>query len=95
MTTRKEILEAMKSPPAEGYFVWDGKNEDERPLTKGEMLAGIAEYKRSRGRPAGSNKEQVAIRFDKDVLEALRATGKGWQTRVNDVMREWVAQRSA
>jgi uncharacterized protein (DUF4415 family) len=50
---------------------------------------------RKRGRPVGSrkadNKVQTAIRFDPDVLSALKATGRGWQTRVNDVMREWVA----
>ena len=44
-----------------------------------------------RGRPVGSTKAapkvQTAIRFDPDVLAALRATGDGWQTRVNDVMR--------
>jgi uncharacterized protein (DUF4415 family) len=53
---------------------------------------------RRRGRPAGSvklaPKVQTAIRFDADVLEALRATGKGWQTRVNDAMREWLIQES-
>jgi len=93
--TREEILAAMKSDPAKGYFVWDGKDEDERPLTKKEMQSGIAEYRRSRGRPPVKTKEQIAIRFDTDVLAALRATGKGWQTRVNDVMREWLKQRSA
>jgi len=47
-----------------------------------------------RGRPTGSvkadSKQAVKLRFDPDVLAALRATGRGWQTRVNDVMREWV-----
>jgi uncharacterized protein (DUF4415 family) len=46
---------------------------------------------RRRGRPAGSIKAepkvQTAIRFDPDVLAALRATGEGWQTRVNDMVR--------
>jgi uncharacterized protein (DUF4415 family) len=93
LKTREEILEAMRFPPEDGYFVWDGKDEDERPSSVEEMQAGIAEYRRSRGRPAGATKEQVAIRFDRDVLTALRATGKGWQTRVNDVMREWVKQQ--
>jgi uncharacterized protein (DUF4415 family) len=32
----------------------------------------------------------TGIRFDADVLAALKATGKGWQMRVNDAMREWV-----
>ncbi len=46
------------------------------------------------GRPAGSvkavPKQPTTIRFDADVLAALKATGKGWQTRVNEAMREWV-----
>lgn len=32
----------------------------------------------------------ATIPFDADVLAALKATGKGWQTRVNDAMRDWV-----
>lgn len=46
---------------------------------------------RKRGRPAGSTKEEhkisTTIRLDADVLEALKATGKGWQTRLNDLIR--------
>lgn len=48
-----------------------------------------------RGRPpAAVVKERITIRFDADVLEALRSTGKGWQTRVNDAMREWLRTHS-
>ncbi|WP_332852473.1 BrnA antitoxin family protein [Duganella sp. S19_KUP01_CR8] len=36
----------------------------------------------------------VIVRFDQDVLDALKASGKGWQTRVNDVVRDWLAQQS-
>jgi uncharacterized protein (DUF4415 family) len=32
----------------------------------------------------------TTIRFDADVLASLKASGKGWQTRVNDAMREWI-----
>lgn len=43
------------------------------------------------GRPKGSVKvnAKVAtnIRFDPDVLDALKATGPGWQTRANDLLR--------
>lgn len=42
---------------------------------------------RRRGRPAGTTKEPVKIRLDADVLAALRATGDGWQTRINDTLR--------
>src|SRR5579884_3290655 len=49
-------------------YVWDGKNEDDRPLTREEMQAGIEAYRRRRGRPAGSDKESTTIRFDRDIL---------------------------
>lgn len=49
-----------------------------------------------RGRPrAEVVKERITIRFDADVLEAFRSTGKGWQTRMNDAMRDWVRAHSA
>jgi len=32
----------------------------------------------------------ITIRFDPDVLDGLRATGKGWQTRANAVLRDWL-----
>jgi len=32
----------------------------------------------------------TTIRFDTDVLEAMKATGPGWQTRINDIVREYV-----
>ena len=48
--------------------------------------------KRRAGRPAGSgNKEQVAIRFDKDILSYFRAAGSGWQTRMNNALKEWLS----
>ena len=47
---------------------------------------------RKRGRPVGSTKadakQAVKLRLDPDVLAVLRATGAGWQTRVNAILRE-------
>lgn len=40
-------------------------------------------------------KAPTTIRFDADVLAALKATGPGWQTRVNPAMREWASWRGA
>jgi uncharacterized protein (DUF4415 family) len=47
--------------------------------------------RRVRGRGKKPAKVQTAIRFDPEVLAALKSTGRGWQTRVNEVMKEWVA----
>ncbi len=44
---------------------------------------------RRRGRPTGSNKAQVTVKLDNDVLDALRSPDpKGWQTRLNQHLRE-------
>jgi len=41
-----------------------------------------------RGRPKASvTKMPIKIRLDADVLAALRASGDGWQTRINDTLR--------
>ena len=50
----------------------------------------VAAFKPRIGRPPGRTKERVTIRLDKDLVEKLRATGRGWQTRVNDMLREAV-----
>ena len=44
-----------------------------------------------RGRPLGSgSKTQVTLRLDVDVVEKFRASGEGWQTRINDALKSWV-----
>lgn len=41
------------------------------------------------GRPASPNpKKQVTLRLDSDVIEGFRATGKGWQSRINAELRK-------
>jgi len=38
-------------------------------------------------------KEPVTVRYSRDVLEYFRSTGPGWQTRIDTVLKEWVAQQ--
>lgn len=41
------------------------------------------------GRPPKENpKKQVSLRLDPDVIEKFRATGKGWQSRINTALRD-------
>jgi len=91
--TRRAILNGMKTPPPSGYFVWDGKDQDDRPLTAVEMDAGIAAHRAKRGRPPGSKKVSTTIRFDTDVVERFRARGRGWQSQMNAALREWLKER--
>ncbi len=43
--------------------------------------------KRGRGRPEGRTKAVVSLSIDKDILQALRKSGAGWQSRVNALLR--------
>ena len=38
-------------------------------------------------------KQPVSIRLDDDVLQFFRASGKGYQTRINAVLRSYVAAK--
>jgi uncharacterized protein (DUF4415 family) len=43
------------------------------------------------GRPLSVNaKVATTVRLDADVLLAFKATGKGWQTRMNAALRDYV-----
>jgi len=45
---------------------------------------------RGRGRPAGSGtKVATSLCLDRDLVDAFKGTGDGWQTRLNDALREW------
>jgi len=44
-----------------------------------------------RGRPLGSGtKTQITLRLDVEVVEKFKASGDGWQTRINDALKSWV-----
>jgi uncharacterized protein (DUF4415 family) len=61
----------------------------------GGVPATIGAIRRARGPNKNPTKEQVAIRFDRDVLVAFRASGAGWQTRMNAALKEWLASHPA
>ena len=80
MSAKKPITKATWTDPddapelTEAFF----KNADQYDGTK----------LKSRGRPKSVvTKEPVKLRLDADVLAALRASGEGWQTRINDTLR--------
>lgn len=54
-----------------------------------EVYPDLAEsIRRSRGRPkVDSPRQQISLRLDPDVIEKFKATGKGWQSRINDVLK--------
>ena len=75
--------------------------DDENPEWTEEMFASLVrvsalptslQAKLKGGRPVSQNpKVSTTIRLDAVILEAFKATGKGWQTRMNAVLKEWLA----
>jgi uncharacterized protein (DUF4415 family) len=44
-----------------------------------------------RGRPVATHpKIHTGLRLDADVLLAFKTGGRGWQTRINDALKEWL-----
>lgn len=51
--------------------------------------AELAAFPRTRRGPQQTPvKRQVTLRLSPDVVERFRATGKGWQTRIDQALRE-------
>jgi uncharacterized protein (DUF4415 family) len=57
-----------------------------RPISEFPELA--AAFPRSKGgRPRGSSKQAVSLRLDREVIAKFKATGAGWQSRINEVLK--------
>jgi len=49
---------------------------------EGVIVEGSPEWRRA------NSKAQVTLRLDRDVVDKFRATGRGWQTRINAALRK-------
>ena len=44
-----------------------------------------------RGPGKRAKKVLLSVRFSPEVVEYFKSTGEGWQTRMNEALKEWVA----
>jgi uncharacterized protein (DUF4415 family) len=78
----RKIRRAAKSDP------------DAQPLTAAQMKAMIP-LRAVRGRPKSESKKLlVSVRYSPEVLLYFRATGEGWQGRMDGVLKEYVAKKN-
>jgi uncharacterized protein (DUF4415 family) len=62
------------------------------PEIFGEEAAENLLKRRGPGRPKQEvTKVFTRLRLDPDILAAFKKGGRGWQTRINEALREWVA----
>lgn len=70
---------------------WSARAKPASEVFPPDVYAALVAMKRPRGRPkADETKVFTAIRLDADVLAAFKSTGKGWQTRVNAALRQFI-----
>lgn len=67
------------------------RNLDDAPELNSGWFAGADLYEGTkllrRGRPKGSGtKELISLRLDRDAVAAYRATGRNWQSRLNEAV---------
>lgn len=72
---------------------------DDAPELTGEFFERADEYRGGtlvkRGRPkADLTKQRITIRLSPEVLGPFRATGRGWQTRMDAALRSWLKRHS-
>lgn len=81
-----EIQEMIAADPDDAEAT-DEQLAQARPFA--EVFPDLMEsIRRSRGRPpVEAPRQQISIRLDPDVIAKFKATGKGWQGRINDVLK--------
>jgi uncharacterized protein (DUF4415 family) len=78
----KAITAAAKSDP------------DAQPLTRNQRKA-MVPIRALRGRPKSENRKLlVSVRYSPEVLAYFKSTGDGWQSRMDSVLRQYVARHS-
>ena len=48
-----------------------------------------------RGKQQAPVKVSTTVRFDREVVEAFRASGRGWQSRMNEALKAWLKEHTS
>jgi uncharacterized protein (DUF4415 family) len=60
-----------------------------------ELFPDLAATIRRRGAQKSPVKTRTSIRLSPEVVDHFRAGGIGWQTRIDQVLRDWIAGKAA
>jgi len=97
MTAKKANTQSSWADPDDAPELTDDFFEKATPRI-GDKVVSKDEFRKEakkamRGRPPGTGqKKSTTVRFDNDVLDAFRSTGKGWQSRMNAALRDWLKE---
>lgn len=74
-----------------------GFDQDDAPdLSRDHWPEKFAKATVRRGRPpVAEPKVSTTIRLSREVIDHFKGAGRGWQTRIDEALREWIRQRRA
>jgi uncharacterized protein (DUF4415 family) len=83
------------SPKEDAAIVAAAKADpDAQPLTDAQ-LAAMVPTRSLRGRPKAEKKKVLlSVRYSPEVVAFFKATGEGWQSRMDSVLKKYVARHS-
>jgi uncharacterized protein (DUF4415 family) len=84
-----KLATTVKLPKTTSAKVLDTDNP---PWT--EDMLGAPILKRGRGPQAAPTKVLTSVRLDADILEFFKSQGAGYQSKMNDVLKDWVKTHS-
>jgi uncharacterized protein (DUF4415 family) len=88
---------SLKMPTLEEDYLITAAAEsdpDALPLTDEQMRA-MVPMRVLRGRPKLANKKHlVSIRYSPEVIDYFRASGAGWQSRMDAVLKDYIEAHS-
>lgn len=71
------------------------KGDPDAQLLTPAQLKAMVPMKSLRGRPKSENKKLlVSVRYSPEVVAYFKATGEGWQSRMDGVLRQYVSRHS-
>jgi uncharacterized protein (DUF4415 family) len=87
MPTDSEDKISTQQAMEEDTLLTDAQLAEMKPISAFPELQALVKL----GRPPKSNpKKSTTIRLDAEVLDFFKAKGKGWQTKINAVLQEYV-----
>jgi uncharacterized protein (DUF4415 family) len=75
-----------------GYKPTEAVDPDNPPWT--EKMLGPPIFRQGRGPQKKPTKVSTTLRLDPEVLEYFRAKGPGYQTRINDMLRDGIIKKA-
>ncbi|HWR77700.1 MAG TPA: BrnA antitoxin family protein [Thiobacillus sp.] len=94
--TSKHPAVAMPTVEEDKAITAAARNDpDAQPLTPNQ-LKNMVPMRTLRGRPKSENKKLlVSVRYSPEVVAYFKSTGEGWQSRMDEALREYVERHRA